>query len=142
MNKPLVKTSIAPYHDDMQITLLAIGKCRAAYLREGARDYARRIARYAALEQIELKAERASKGRSPDDILRVEGERILQAVPNGAFWSPWIRRGKPAPPAPSPNASRSSPSGVKAGSPLPSAAPSASPRTSSAGPAGASRSLR
>lgn len=69
----------------MQIVLIAIGRCRQASFREGAADYTRRIARYATLEQVEIREERAARGMPAAEVLRREGARILQAVPQGAF---------------------------------------------------------
>ena len=69
----------------MRITLLTVGRCRTAYLEEGAADYARRIGRYATLEQVVVKEERGQKGRLSEDITRKEGTRLLDAVPVNAF---------------------------------------------------------
>ncbi len=69
----------------MRITLLTVGRCRTAYLEEGAADYARRIGRYATLEQVVVKEERGQKGRLSEDITRKEGTRLLDAVHGNAF---------------------------------------------------------
>ena len=69
----------------MQISLLTIGRPRNACFREAAADYAHRIARYATLEQTALREERATGGMPAKEIVRREGERILKAVPGGAF---------------------------------------------------------
>ena len=69
----------------MQIMLLAVGKCRKPYLREGVSDYINRIRRYASLEHIELREERTPrKGATPSGLCR-EGERILRSLPENAF---------------------------------------------------------
>ena len=69
----------------MQITLLAVGKCRKPYLREGVSDYIDRIRRYASLEHIEVREEPAPrKGAAADSLCR-EGERILRRLPQNAF---------------------------------------------------------
>ncbi len=69
----------------MQITLLAVGRCRAAYLREGIDDYAQRIQRYATLNQMEIKEERAGKGSVRAETIRKEGQRLLQALPENSL---------------------------------------------------------
>ncbi len=84
-NKPLVKTSESAYTEGMQISLLTIGRCRTPYLQEGGMDYARRIGRYATLNHIEAKEERAAGGMPAAEIVRREGERLLQAIPQNAF---------------------------------------------------------
>ncbi|MDE2998238.1 MAG: 23S rRNA (pseudouridine(1915)-N(3))-methyltransferase RlmH [Gemmatimonadota bacterium] len=69
----------------MQITLLAVGKCRKPYLRDGVTDYIDRIRRYASLEHIEIREEPASgKGAAANRLCR-EGERILRRLPQNAF---------------------------------------------------------
>ena len=69
----------------MRISLLTIGRLRNACFQEAAADYARRIARYATLEHVELREERAAKGAPVKDLVHREGERLLKAVPKGAF---------------------------------------------------------
>ena len=69
----------------MEITLLTIGRCRTPYLQEGGTDYASRIGRYARLNHMEVKEERAAEGMSASEIVRREGERLLRAIPQNAF---------------------------------------------------------
>jgi 23S rRNA (pseudouridine1915-N3)-methyltransferase len=69
----------------MQIAVIAVGRCRKAYIREGVEDYANRIGHYASLDQIEVAEERGSRGVESADVVRREGERILRATPKGAF---------------------------------------------------------
>lgn len=74
-----------PYHDPMQILLLAVGKCRKPYLRVGVSDYIDRIRRYASLDHIEVKEEPTpGRGTAPNGLCK-EGERILRRVPMNAF---------------------------------------------------------
>ena len=84
-NKPLVKTGSYPYHNPMQIRLLAVGRCRTPYLRQGVSDYIERIGRYASLEHIELREERTPKKGASQGGLAVEAERILRNVPGKAY---------------------------------------------------------
>lgn len=68
----------------MQILLLAVGKCRKPYLRDGVSDYIDRIRRYASLEHIEVKEEPTSGRGAASNGLCKEGERILRRVPRNA----------------------------------------------------------
>lgn len=68
----------------MQITLLAVGKCRQAGFREAAEDYARRLKHYAAYEEIDVREARAAAHVPIEDVRRREGERLLEAVPANA----------------------------------------------------------
>ena len=84
-NKPLVQIRSCRYHNPMQITLLAVGKCRKPYLKEGVSDYIDRIRRYASLEHIEVREEPTpGKGAAGNALCR-EGERILRRLPKNAF---------------------------------------------------------
>ena len=65
--------------------LVAVGKCRKRYLREGVTDYIDRINRYASLKHIELKEERTPKKGAAQGSLGVEAERILRSVPERAY---------------------------------------------------------
>ena len=68
----------------MQILLLAVGKCRKPYLRDGVSDYIDRIRRYASLEHIEVKEEPTPGRGAASNGLCKEGERILRRVPRNA----------------------------------------------------------
>lgn len=67
----------------MQIVLLTVGKCRQAGFRAAAQDYIQRLRHYATFSEIEIKEERATIPVA--DVLRKEGERLLQAIPGGAY---------------------------------------------------------
>ena len=69
----------------MQITLLTVGKCKEACFRTGAEIYAGRLKHYAALKQVAVREERAGSKIPVPEILSKEGERLLKALPAGAF---------------------------------------------------------
>ena len=60
----------------MQVRIVVVGRCRSGYIKEGFEDYARRIRRYTNLEEIEVRQERAGKGRRVEEVLEREAERI------------------------------------------------------------------
>ena len=70
------------------ITLIVLGKLNAAYYKQAAQEYAKRLSAYCRLEVVELDEELiAEKSASPAVIqkaLEKEGKAILQAVPKGA----------------------------------------------------------
>jgi len=70
----------------MKLTLLAVGKLSADWLRTGADDYAGRIRRYLPLAIEELKEDKTG-GKKPDSrlIRQREGEALLQRLPANAF---------------------------------------------------------
>ncbi|HHU51389.1 MAG TPA: 23S rRNA (pseudouridine(1915)-N(3))-methyltransferase RlmH [Firmicutes bacterium] len=67
----------------MHVTVLAVGKVKEKFLREGIAEYAKRLRSYVRLKIIEL----------PDEALRqdqkkakeTEGEKILKEVKDGAY---------------------------------------------------------
>jgi len=79
----------------MKLTLLAVGKLSADWLRSGADDYATRIRRYLPLAIEELKEDKTG-GKKPDSrlIRQHEGEALLQRLPENAFVVALDERGK------------------------------------------------
>ena len=73
------------YTGRMQITLLTVGRCRQPGFQELAAKYARRVVRYATLAQTEIREQRAVRGMPVEEVVRREGERILRAIPKGAY---------------------------------------------------------
>ena len=67
----------------MRIYLLAIGTGMPAWLREGYVEYASRLRSGTQLELVEIPATRRAKGADLARIREREGQRLLQAVPNG-----------------------------------------------------------
>lgn len=71
----------------MNITVIAVGKLKESYLRDGCAEYIKRIGAYAKVNVVEINEERA--GDNPDEseiknIIEKEGERILAKIPKGA----------------------------------------------------------
>ena len=63
-------------------TLVAVGKPRG-WAADGADDYARRLRRYFPVGIVEVPEEDMNR-RSPDEVLSLEGDRILKRLPPGA----------------------------------------------------------
>lgn len=70
------------------VTFIVLGKLNAAYYKQAAQEYAKRLSAYCRLEIVELDEELiAEKNASPaviEKALEKEGKAILQAVPKGA----------------------------------------------------------
>ncbi len=67
----------------MKITLLAVGKIKEKYLRDGIAEYAKRLGRYCRLEMLEVADERTPDGAPEaveEQIRRTEGERLLRMI--------------------------------------------------------------
>lgn len=65
----------------LELHLIAVGKTRDAWLREGMAEYEKRLPRYARYRKTELAAGAKGGARQhPEAIKRQEGERILHAA--------------------------------------------------------------
>ena len=71
----------------MKIKIIAVGKIKENYLKEGIGEYVTRLSPYAKVEIVEVNDSKV-KDDSPSDILRVvneEGERILSKIKDGEY---------------------------------------------------------
>ncbi len=72
----------------MKITVLGIGKLKEKYLQEGVAEYLKRLTPFAKVEVVELSEERMPQDPSEAQkmqVLQKETQRILAAIPEGAF---------------------------------------------------------
>lgn len=74
----------------MQLTVLAVGRLRPAFS-ELCADYSRRLSRFAAVREIEIRESRrpGAEGR------REEGRRLRERIPGGAVLVALDREGRP-----------------------------------------------
>ncbi len=72
----------------MKITVIAVGKIKDRWIKDGIDEYTKRLKRFAKLEIIEIPDEKVPDSFSEKDVLRAidrEGERILSRWPSGAW---------------------------------------------------------
>jgi 23S rRNA (pseudouridine1915-N3)-methyltransferase len=72
----------------MNITIVAVGKLKEAYLQEAVQEYLKRLSRYAKIQVVEVPEERAKEPLSDaeiEHILNKEGERILQHLQPNSY---------------------------------------------------------
>ena len=70
------------------IRLLACGKLKEPWMKEGVSEYAKRIRGYEKLELIEVKDEKAPESNSLSEneaVKKIEGERILKQIKEGEY---------------------------------------------------------
>jgi len=79
----------------MKIRLIAVGKTKARYLREGEEDFLARLRRYTSCEMISVKEEPVGKGASEKDIRKREAQRLAERTQPGAVVVILDRRGTP-----------------------------------------------
>ncbi|MCM3762819.1 23S rRNA (pseudouridine(1915)-N(3))-methyltransferase RlmH [Alkalihalobacillus oceani] len=71
----------------MNITILAVGKLKEKYLKQGIAEYTKRLSAYAKLDIIEIPDEKAPENLSPADselIKQKEGAKLLAKIPDDA----------------------------------------------------------
>ncbi len=78
----------------MKLRLVCVGKLAEAWQRQAAEDYAGRLQRYFPLEIIELKEEKGGRKGDIPGLLKREGERILEKVPQRSFLIALDERGR------------------------------------------------
>lgn len=72
----------------MRITVISVGKVKEKFYTDAIAEYAKRLSKYAKLEQVEVADEKAPENLSEKETLQIkdkEGERILSKVPDSAF---------------------------------------------------------
>ena len=72
----------------MKITVLSVGKLKEPFFRDAVAEYAKRLKAYAETELTEVKDEAAPEHYSDAErelVLKKEGERILERLPENAY---------------------------------------------------------
>ncbi|GAV25189.1 23S rRNA (pseudouridine(1915)-N(3))-methyltransferase RlmH [Carboxydothermus islandicus] len=72
----------------MEITIVAVGRIKEKYLKEGIAEYLKRLSPYARLAVIEVDDENAPENLSPTEaekVVKKEGERILAKITPSSF---------------------------------------------------------
>ncbi|MCL6560640.1 MAG: 23S rRNA (pseudouridine(1915)-N(3))-methyltransferase RlmH [Firmicutes bacterium] len=80
----------------MHITLLCVGKLREDFLRLAQTEYVKRLQPYARLEIVEVREEvlpPAGEKGAVEMVLKKEGERLLQKIPDKSFTVALDRKG-------------------------------------------------
>lgn len=71
----------------MKLSIIAVGKLKEKYLKDGINEYSKRLSRFCELEIIEVEDEQAPPNLSPAQELQVkrkETERLLKKVKDGS----------------------------------------------------------
>ena len=72
----------------MQVHIIAVGKIKELFLREGIAEYEKRLRPYLDLKIVEITDEKRQVSASESAekaAMEKEGERILEAIPKGSF---------------------------------------------------------
>lgn len=72
----------------MNIQIIAVGKIKEKYIKEGIAEFSKRLSSYCKLTIVELEDEKAPESLSEKEMLQVkdkEGERILSSLPKNTY---------------------------------------------------------
>ncbi|SES22407.1 23S rRNA (pseudouridine(1915)-N(3))-methyltransferase RlmH [Salipaludibacillus aurantiacus] len=72
----------------MNISIIAVGKLKEKYLKQGIQEYMKRLGSYANVQMVEVADEKAPDNLSENEIIQVkekEGERILSKISQDTF---------------------------------------------------------
>lgn len=81
----------------INVTLIAVGKLKESYLRDGCKEYIKRLGAYSKIKIIEINEERAGDNPGSNEIKAIiekEGERIAAKIPKGAVVFPLCIEGR------------------------------------------------
>lgn len=81
----------------MNVTVIAVGKLKERFLRDGCGEYIKRLGSFSKVNIVEVNEERCSDNPSDAEIKNViskEGERIIKKIPKGAEVIPLCIEGK------------------------------------------------
>lgn len=72
----------------MHIKIVAVGKIKEKYIRDGIQEFSKRISRYAKLQIVEVNYEKAPESLSKKDMENIkirEGRKILSKLPSRSY---------------------------------------------------------
>ena len=81
----------------LNVTLIVLGRLKESYLRDACEEYLKRLQRFFKVSVVELQAERLPEEPSAAEIeraLELEGKRIAERLPKGAFVAAMCIEGK------------------------------------------------
>jgi 23S rRNA (pseudouridine1915-N3)-methyltransferase len=78
----------------MRLVILALGERMPHWVDAGFDEYAKRLPPDVPLQLVELKVERRAAGKTLAQLLDIEGERLLRAVPKDASLTALDERGE------------------------------------------------
>ena len=81
----------------MSVTVIAVGKLKESYLRDGCAEYLKRLGAFAKVNIVEVDEERSADNPNPvqiEGILAAEGDRIIRKIPKGAAVIPLCIEGR------------------------------------------------
>lgn len=81
----------------INVTVIAVGKLKESYLRDGCNEYIKRLGAYSKINVVEIDEEKICDNPSQnqiDSVIKKEGERILKKIPKNSAVIPLCIEGK------------------------------------------------
>ena len=78
----------------LKIKFIVVDKTRLPFLKQGESFFLERLARYAQFQWIEVKPEKAKKGRPEEEIIKKEEDAVLKKLAPGDYLVALDRSGK------------------------------------------------
>ena len=72
----------------MKITIIGVGNIKEGYFKEAIAEYTKRLSKFCSVEIIEVKDEMLKDNSSAKDdeiVKKIEGERIIKALPKNSY---------------------------------------------------------
>ncbi len=69
----------------MKLIILSVGNKMPDWITQGFNEYAKRMPREAKIELLEIKPESRTSGKTTEQIMQAEAQRILNALPSGCL---------------------------------------------------------
>ena len=82
----------------MRINVVCVGKIKEKFYTQAVEEYSKRLSRYCKLDIVELPDEKTPDNASDKEeskIKEIEGQRILDKIPEGSFVIPLCIEGTP-----------------------------------------------
>lgn len=81
----------------INVTVIAVGKLKESYLRDGCNEYIKRLGAYSKINIVEIDEEKICDNPSQnqiDSVIKKEGERIIKKIPKNSAVIPLCIEGK------------------------------------------------
>jgi 23S rRNA (pseudouridine1915-N3)-methyltransferase len=69
----------------MKLIIVSVGHKMPDWITQGFNEYAKRMPREAKIELLEIKPESRTSGKTTEQIMQAEAQRILNALPSGCL---------------------------------------------------------
>ncbi len=69
----------------IRLNFIMVDRTRASYIKEGEEEYLKRLKRFISYKWTEVRPVKISKGVSDEEVIRREGEHIIEKIEHGDY---------------------------------------------------------